>query len=323
MLQIPALPRLDDKHKLGQMMQGPTEYSNWVIPGMLLCGAYPGSMDDRKNDQNLRRILGKGVDTFVCLQQELHDDAPEEVWREGGALRPYLHDAKRLTKKELKWVQLPIEDGEVAPDDVTAELVVLLENNMKEGRVIYLHCWGGHGRAGVVSCLLMSYLYRLSATDSMKRIQAYHDCRLDPQGVRSPQTVVQREQVKRQVGALLKCQPADVEIKKESARAVIDASKRVGGMMPSKGSAQTSSCPSIGKLDGSDSPKTKQRRQQLKALSDDRAMPDYLTLPQILPGAYSRREAILKQKSMAAAMRRRPAADRSAVDYMPMSALVV
>mmetsp|Transcript_127462 Transcript_127462/g.354849 ORF Transcript_127462/g.354849 Transcript_127462/m.354849 type:complete len:229 (-) Transcript_127462:246-932(-) len=214
-MQLPPLPQLHDQHKLGQILRGPTESSNWVIPGMLMCGSYPGALEDRRNDQFLKRILSKGVDTFVCLQDELDNDIPEDVWRSGMGLRPYFSDAQKLTRKELKWVQLPIVDGHIAPDEVTAELVVLLAEDMRAGRIIYLHCLGGHGRTGVICCIMLSYLYRITAVEAMKRIQAYHDCRMDPQGAKSPQTVLQRDQVKRQVHQLLKFQAPEVQIKQD------------------------------------------------------------------------------------------------------------
>mmetsp|Transcript_106588 Transcript_106588/g.188745 ORF Transcript_106588/g.188745 Transcript_106588/m.188745 type:complete len:325 (-) Transcript_106588:113-1087(-) len=307
-MQLPPLPRLNDRHKLGQLLRGPTELDNWVIPGMLLCGPYPGAFEDRKNNQLLRRVLSKGVDTFVCLQEELDIEVPEEVWRSGIALRPYFYDAQKLAKKDLKWVQLPMADGNVAPDSETAQLVVLMAEHMKAGRVLYLHCFGGHGRTGVICCLLLSYLYRISAAEAMKRVQAYHDCRIDHQGAKSPQTVVQREQVKRQTQELLRCQAPEVEIMREQERTPVgsDVSKR-GCMMPSKKSPQASSCPTLGGLDEGDMPQ-RQRPIKLKTSIHDHAMPDYLTLPNVLPkviSAKTKREMIMQQKANAAALKRK------------------
>mmetsp|Transcript_127461 Transcript_127461/g.354847 ORF Transcript_127461/g.354847 Transcript_127461/m.354847 type:complete len:325 (-) Transcript_127461:58-1032(-) len=308
-MQLPPLPQLHDQHKLGQILRGPTESSNWVIPGMLMCGSYPGALEDRRNDQFLKRILSKGVDTFVCLQDELDNDIPEDVWRSGMGLRPYFSDAQKLTRKELKWVQLPIVDGHIAPDEVTAELVVLLAEDMRAGRIIYLHCLGGHGRTGVICCIMLSYLYRITAVEAMKRIQAYHDCRMDPQGAKSPQTVLQRDQVKRQVHQLLKFQAPEVQIKQDLTRVDIDATKR-GCMMPAKTASHTASCPAIGGegSDASDAP-TRLRRMRLRTSIHEHAMPDYLALPDITPGARSakfRRDEIMRQKSIAAALRRKP-----------------
>jgi hypothetical protein len=171
--------------------------SNWVIPGVLMAGAYPGALEDRQNDLQLKCILNKGVDTFVCLQAEVDNDTPEHEWRSGAHLRPYLADAKKLSKKPLIWRHLPILDGGVAPDDLTEALICDLLDDVRAGRIIYVHCWGGHGRTGTIACLMLAVLYSVSYTETIKRVQFYHDCRKEPQGVKSPSTVVQRKQVKR------------------------------------------------------------------------------------------------------------------------------
>lgn len=304
-MHLPPLPRIEDREKLGQMFRGPTESSNWVIPGMLMCGPYPGALEDRRNDLFLKRLLSKGVDTFVCLQEELDNGIPEPVWRSGVGLRPYFFDAEGLSKKTLRWVQLPIPDGVVAPDDVTADLVHLMAEDLKAGRVIYLHCFGGHGRAGVLCCLMLSYLYRLTAAETMKRVQAYHDCRMDSQRAKSPQTVVQRDQVKRLVQAILNSEPPEVRITQDQIRVEVDASRR-GGMMPPKKLSRSASCPSIEAANAS----------TLKPqLAYDHAMPDYLALPNVPSGrsAQYRRDEIMRQKSEAAAARRKPSSKSTSV----------
>ena len=65
------------------------------------------------------------------------------------------------------------------------------------GERLYIHCWGGHGRTGTLVALLLALLYAISADDALRYTQAFHDSRRFPQGVRSPQTAVQRAQVKR------------------------------------------------------------------------------------------------------------------------------
>ena len=50
---------------------GPTPESNWVIPGILLVGAYPASQDDEETYELITSILKERTSTFVCLQQEV------------------------------------------------------------------------------------------------------------------------------------------------------------------------------------------------------------------------------------------------------------
>jgi len=106
----------------------------------------------------------------------------------------YLPEAVLLSKKELRWHHVPIPDGLIVADDVTLAAVLELLEDINAGRVLYVHCWGGHGRTGVFVCLLLVALYRISASEALRRVQRYHDCRRDPQDARSPQSVIQREQ---------------------------------------------------------------------------------------------------------------------------------
>jgi len=299
------LPRLDDK--LGQLLRGPTEWSNWVIPGHLMMGQYPGAFDDKKCDQLLKKVLSKGVDTFICLQEEIDNDIPEEVWRSGVGLRPYFRDAQRLSNKQLKYVQVPITDGCVASDDVTAEVVTGIVADILDGRIPYIHCWGGHGRTGTFVCLILSYVYRISATEALKRCQVYHDCRIEPGGAKSPQTVVQRDQVKRLVTEMLKSEAPGIEIRPDLPSMEVDTHKR-GAMRPMKKTSQTASCPALRTAadDGDNTPTSRQPAPKLKTVVHERAFPDHLALP-AMPGASAntRREALMRQKAAIAAQRRR------------------
>lgn len=37
-----------------------------------------------------------------------------------------------------------------------------LVKDISEGQIIYLHCWGGHGRTGTVVCIMLYLLYGVS-----------------------------------------------------------------------------------------------------------------------------------------------------------------
>eukprot|EP01035_Chromulina_nebulosa_P025258 gene25258-32959_t len=62
---------------------GPTPESNWVIPGVLLVGAYPASQDDAETLDLLTSILQLGITKFVCLQLEYKANVTESDWRRG------------------------------------------------------------------------------------------------------------------------------------------------------------------------------------------------------------------------------------------------
>jgi len=199
---------------------GPTPESNWVVPGKLLVGAYPASNDDGETLELITSILKWGITKFVCLQQEYREHGvTEQMWRSGQALRPYFEDVRCIVRKKvllpclrnypvvdeqnLSFVHFPIRDCGITDDDRVLELARTLVKNIAEGEIIYLHCWGGHGRTGTLVCIMLHLMYGYSDTQAMEYCQAVHDLRQCPVVVGSPQTQTQRDQVSRVIQKLM------------------------------------------------------------------------------------------------------------------------
>ena len=188
---------------------GPIPESNIVIPGKLIVGAYPGDDNNVLNTHNLIKILNCNVTTFVCLQKEYDPNIPDFRWRCKLGLRPYFKDVENLIKikseyKELKtditsvsFIHKPIADCCIIDDTETINLARKLVQLICNGEVLYIHCWGGHGRTGVIVCLMLHLMYNLTADEAMRRCQIVHDMRRDKVIVSSPQTATQKEQVRR------------------------------------------------------------------------------------------------------------------------------
>lgn len=81
------LPELPPPRLPCRECRGPTPWSNWVIPGQVLVGAYPASVDDTETREILNTLLELGIETFVCLQAEVDLNVAEAAWRSGRALR--------------------------------------------------------------------------------------------------------------------------------------------------------------------------------------------------------------------------------------------
>jgi hypothetical protein len=199
---------------------GPTPESNWVIPGVLLVGAYPASQDDEETHDLITSILKERITKFVCLQQEYREEGVTvEMWRSGNALRPYFHDVRMVVhnkamipdlqgfdivdREALSFVHFPIRDCGVTDDERVLELARNLVKAISEGEVIYLHCWGGHGRTGTLVCIMLHLMYSLDSVEAMSRCQVVHDLRKCPVVVGSPQTQIQRDQVTRVIRRLM------------------------------------------------------------------------------------------------------------------------
>tara|TARA_B100000524_G_scaffold283674_1_gene159369 strand:- start:314 stop:1132 length:819 start_codon:yes stop_codon:yes gene_type:complete len=227
-LQLPEPFSLSDPATTLSHYFSPT--ANWLVPRHVLVGRYPGSCPSRYLDEatqseriTLLRTIGR-VRTFVCLQSELPpqdlQDGPgswEHVAPAGGAkasfrptrgprasagFRPYYADAfgisgpKSTNLPDPEFVQFRIPDSGAAPSlKQLAVLVTSLGESIRSGKVLYLHCWEGRGRVGLVGACLLGELYPcMGANEAMQRVQAYLELR-DPRG-RSPETEEQREQVR-------------------------------------------------------------------------------------------------------------------------------
>mmetsp|Transcript_18698 Transcript_18698/g.24343 ORF Transcript_18698/g.24343 Transcript_18698/m.24343 type:complete len:507 (-) Transcript_18698:197-1717(-) len=218
-LKLPELDSFDYIAQHADEYVGPSDESNWVLPGVFLVGAFPGCPDDDENWDLITGILALGVTTFVCLQDEYSDDALEEDWRyeRNGAIRPYYRDVQdivaqveecpedfpdiHISTSDLHFVHFPIIDCDIAEDDSVYGLANRLVDRLNNGEVIYLHCWGGHGRAGTVVSIMLHLMYGLGAKAAMERCQFVHDLRRVPMEVPSPQKPSQRNQVRRIVAA--------------------------------------------------------------------------------------------------------------------------
>ena len=167
-------------------MRGPLPTSNWVVPGLLLCGAEP-------DGAAALRLVMLGIRVFVCLQSELPSDRP----------LPYRARAERGSTSAdgpLEFVHEPIPDGTTFREEALQGLVERVAAAAWAGRPVYVHCRGGHGRTGVVVACVLGELYpALTAAEVLGRVQAYHDARANPCGTLllrplSPQTAAQRRQ---------------------------------------------------------------------------------------------------------------------------------
>ena len=58
-------------------------------------------------------------------------------------------------------------------------LVEQLKGFITDGQVVYLHCWGGRGRAGTIASILLATCYHLSAEETAARVQLAFDTRND------------------------------------------------------------------------------------------------------------------------------------------------
>jgi protein-tyrosine phosphatase len=148
------------------------------------------------------------------MQEEYNIAVKEEDWRKNlhvrtSVVRPYFADVKRIMENKAIYPTLntdvvnmtfdhcPIKDCSTVADEIVFNLAKDLVKAIHDGEVIYLHCWGGHGRTGIMVCLILHLMYGLTANEALERCQFLHDIRKLPIIVSSPQTFSQKDQVRR------------------------------------------------------------------------------------------------------------------------------
>jgi ADP-ribosylglycohydrolase len=165
----------------------PDENCYWVEPGRLLAGEYPGAKEEDEARRKLKRYITCGVTFFLDLTRE-------------DELIPYSHllsDPALSCDKRTIHCRMPIRDVDVpqSPSEMVAILDVV-ENALKDGHVVYVHCLGGVGRTGtVIGC----YLTRkgLSGAEALRELSdMWRGVAKSKRKPLSPETREQREFVR-------------------------------------------------------------------------------------------------------------------------------
>jgi hypothetical protein len=156
-----------------------------VEPGRLLAGEYPGDPDEAEARRRLRALLEAGITDFVNLT---HAYEPGSL----APLQPYEHLLRQEAAARGMTVshhRLPIPDfGLPQTPEHMARILNTLDAALEASRKVYVHCWGGIGRTGmVVGC----YLVRRGRTGEQALRELAEVWRTVPKSVwypRSPQT---------------------------------------------------------------------------------------------------------------------------------------
>ena len=161
-----TIETMDEHFELAPMgLVGPTPRSYWVIEDRLLAGAYPGKKmpaETGGRPEVTQRLLDAGVDMFVNLTE----DQP------GGGDRLDRYDRHVDGRADI--VRLSITDLGTPTADHMVNILDTVDEHLADGRVVYVHCWGGFGRTGmVVGCWLRRHGYATPDTvqDTVDRLR--------------------------------------------------------------------------------------------------------------------------------------------------------
>ncbi len=150
-------------------------YSSYFLDNKALFGSYP-------QQEQVDDLMKKGVIYFIDLTM------PGEV-------------TPTYNTNDKKYINYPILDRKAPVDNFSfATLILEIKNiieNLKDNEKIYVHCRGGHGRAGiVVACLLYMFNKHATTMDSIILTTKLHNnrkvMREKWRQIGSPQTKIQK-----------------------------------------------------------------------------------------------------------------------------------
>lgn len=127
----------------------PLERSYWVEKPVLLAGVYPGAPDRAETREKLRSLLEAGVLSFCNLTEE------------ADSLENYEADLEELAGElgvDARMERFGIKDIHSTSVEHMARILDWIDSQILENRPVYVHCWGGIGRTGmVVGCWLVRH----------------------------------------------------------------------------------------------------------------------------------------------------------------------
>ena len=123
-----------------------------IEPGRLIAGRHPCAWGPENASAEVRDLLAAGVTLFVDLTQERELD-------------PY----DQLVPPPARHVRIPIRDFSVPSEQTLETALDEIDGELAHGGLVYVHCWAGCGRTGVV---VGSWLVRhgMDPRDALTRI---------------------------------------------------------------------------------------------------------------------------------------------------------
>ena len=129
----------------------PTSSSYWVVPELLLAGAYPGASDPEKHRAKVWALLDAGIRTFINLMEK---DETNEINQPSVLYNSLVAQLCPMAVCR----HFPIQD---LAEPSVGEMVAILDSidrSLAAGDPVYVHCWGGVGRTGtVIGCWLQRH----------------------------------------------------------------------------------------------------------------------------------------------------------------------
>lgn len=164
------------------MTKLPIPKSYWVEEGRFLAGEHPGGFDLETARRRMDAFLEAGMDTFIDLTQP-HERVPYDS---------VLKEEARIYEVDAAYHRFGIQDYTVPTHEAMTAILDTIDDALEAGRKVYVHCWGGVGRTGmVVGC----YLVRHGMTNEQAVLQVNKLYKTRPDSAYFPRSPESDEQV--------------------------------------------------------------------------------------------------------------------------------
>lgn len=130
------------------MAKLPIIESYWVEENRFLAGEYPGSYSPETTRHRMDTFLEAGVNTFIDLTQP-HELVPYES---------ILKEQAQIYEVNAAYHRFVIPDHSTPSAERMTTILNTMDEAINNGGCVYVHCWGGVGRTGmVVGCYLVRH----------------------------------------------------------------------------------------------------------------------------------------------------------------------
>ena len=131
--------------------------NSYEVTNNIYAGEYPRNKDEDSSYVKMKQFESFGITHFVDLT-------------EAGELQPYGH----LLYNGAKYLRFPIKDESIPQStEIVRGLIAKITKAIKDNpkAKVYIHCWGGVGRTGLVVGCLLGELYKQGYDETLKRLE--------------------------------------------------------------------------------------------------------------------------------------------------------
>ena len=122
------------------MAKPPIIESYWIEENRFLAGEHPGGYNPESTRRRMDGFLEAGIDTFIDLTQP-HELVPYET---------ILKAQAQIFEVNASYHRFSIRDHDVPSRETMVAILNTIDQALNTGRSVYVHCWGGVGRTGIV-----------------------------------------------------------------------------------------------------------------------------------------------------------------------------